>query len=182
MKRNIPTIRLFRLQIVRILAIALPALLLVGCVQVSVLDRTTTPADQTTSVALSAREEHDVAILAVEFDPPLDALQTSSESGQVTLRVAVENKGYRKEGEVQVVVRLLLNQTGELLQKDAQTVSTLAPGEIRVLQFKGLVPSFDRASYRDSLRYRLEVTADPVSGEVRQADNYKSYEIRVAGK
>lgn len=178
MNRDVPEIRNFGTRIVRILAIALPVLLLVGCAQISVLDRTATPEDRNMTVALSAREEHDVAILAVEFDPPLDALQTAPATGQVTLRVAVENKGYRKESELQVVVRLVASQTDELLQKESQIVDSLAPGEIRVLQFVGVIPSFDGVSHR----YRLEVAAAPVSGESRLVNNYKNYEIRIAGQ
>lgn len=160
----------------RALAIALPALLLAGCVQVSVLDRTASPEDQVLAAALNTREEHDVAILAVEFDPPLDALQAVTDASQVTLRVAVENKGYRKETEVQVVVRLLASQTDELLQSETQTLSSLSPGEIQVLQFRGVLSS------PGGVRYRLEISADAVSGETRVLNNYKSYEIRITGR
>jgi hypothetical protein len=161
--------------IARILAVTLPALLLAGCVQVSVLDRTVTPEEQGLA-SLSAREEHDLAILAVEFDPPLDALQAIPDTGEVTLRVAVENKGYRKEADIQVTTRLSVSPTGELLQSETQDIESLAPGEIRILQFRGMLPS----PYYS--QYRLDFEASPVSGETRLADNQKDYEIRIAGR
>jgi hypothetical protein len=162
--------------ITRILAAALPVLILAGCVQVSVLDRTATPEEQSLAATLNTREEHDLAILAVEFDPPLDALQAVPDTGEIALRVAVENKGYRKEVGIKVTIRLLVNPTGVLIQEETQDVESLAPGEIRIVQFKGVLPSPHRS------QYRLEIGASPVSGETRWTNNYKDYEIRIAGR
>ncbi len=163
-----------------LLAIALltaVALLSAGCVQVSEIDSDPTP-DHRAAEALAnlvMGEEHDLSILAVEFDPPLNSLKSLPRDGKVTLRVAVENRGYRKESAIKVTAKVADDEAQDLVQQE-QKIESLAPGAIEIVQFSSLIPSPQES------HYRLEITVAGVTGEKLLTNNSKSYNIRVTEK
>jgi hypothetical protein len=115
--------------------------------------------------------EHDLAILAIDFDPPLDHTELWTQRGQVTLLIAVENRGLSQEEGAMVSAELAdLHQTDTLLRQST-TLSGLAPGEIEVVRFGGI----SNLPYRRA--YRLEVGVSPCEGEWALGDNSKVYEL-----
>ena len=96
-----------RVALALLLALLLATPLLAGCVQVQVTDAgretvTPTPYGELTL----PREVRDLAILGIEFNPPLE-FQEVIAAGKVTLLVAVENRGLTVENGVVVEARLV---------------------------------------------------------------------------
>ena len=58
-----------------------------------------------TPVSTVTPQQHDLAIVAVDFDPPLDFAQIRNNGG-VTLLVAVENRGQSVETDVRITAQL----------------------------------------------------------------------------
>ncbi len=148
---------------------------LVGCVEVQVLD--TTPAASTpdafTSPLSVGKEEHNLAILAVDFDPPLDYQQLIIRRQSVTLLVAVENTGNSAEHNVTVQAQLSTPEDADLLLTQEANVASIAPGEIQVVRFARL----GRLPYHQI--YHLGVTVVPVYGENVLSDNQKAFDIQI---
>ncbi|NLS75849.1 MAG: hypothetical protein GXY76_01175 [Chloroflexi bacterium] len=158
-----------------LLACTLALLLLasVGCVQVSeIVGEPATDKRAAALAGLVMGEEHDLSILAVEFDPPLNSLKSLPKDGQVTLRVAVENRGYRKEADIKVTAKLSGDEAKDSVQQE-QKVESLAPGAIEIVQFSSLIPS------PQGSHYRLEIGLAAVAGEKQLTNNNKSYDIRI---
>jgi hypothetical protein len=119
--------------------------------------------------------EHAIAIIGVDFDPPLDYGQLAANSG-VSLLVAVHNEGLSPESDIRVKARLLdpAAQSGEReLLNEIVSVKMLVPGELRVVRFSQVSALPERA------RYELEVQVEPVPGETDTTDNFRTYEIAV---
>jgi len=155
-----------------VVAIALLAMsLLSGCVQIEVLDLRRSEAVPTL-IPIPAAGEHDLALLALNFEPPLDEEAIPS-SEEVTLLVAVENMGVWKETNVRVEARLSSYDGKEVLLDRTGYIDVIAPGEIKVVRLRSPV----RIPYRPV--YLLEVQVSPVEREVHSANNHKSYEIRI---
>lgn len=176
---KLPTSGLFptkRRQVTVLVVLAL-ALASAGCIQIQVIDRTPQSTDLVTEAESDEVEEHDLAVLAVDFDPPLeyDEIMAQRDRGEgITLLVAVENTGSSAEHDVTVEVRLSKIEDRDqvvLLRKEG-TISEIAPGEIKIVHFKDTDIPF-------SYRYSLWVHVVPVSGETRQSDNEKSYELLI---
>ncbi len=153
------------------------ALVSAGCIQIQVIDRTPQSTDLTAEAEGDELEEHDLAVLAVDFDPPLeyDEIMAQRDRGEgITLLVAVENTGSSTEHDVTVEVRLskIKDQDQVVLLSKEGTISEIAPGEIKIVHFKDTDIPF-------SYRYSLWVHVVPVSGETRQSDNQKSYELLI---
>jgi len=127
------------------------------------------------AVATVAPCAHELAVLAVDFDPPLNSTRILS-GGGVTLLVAVENRGLSEEKEVSVSARLLApnDQTGPReLASETVYVKSLAAGEVRVVRFNQVSQLPQHESYQ------LVVQIKPVAGETDTADNVRSYDIVV---
>ena len=128
-------------------------------------------------LATVAPDEREVAIMGVDFDPPLDAAQIMSNGG-VTLLVAIENQGRVAEPVVRVSARLFDPQDtstpGELVN-EAITIRSLAPGEVRVVRFTQVTELPLRS------RYKLIVEVVPVAGERDHDNNVRIYDIIVHG-
>jgi hypothetical protein len=120
-------------------------------------------------------QAHAVAIIGVDFDPPLDYSQIISNDG-VTLLVAVENQGQATETGVELKVRLLdtANQVSprELLNETV-VIRSLAPREVRVVRFNQVTDLPVRE------RYKLAAELTPVQGERELSDNTRSFDILV---
>ncbi len=116
---------------------------------------------------------HDLGILGVEFDPPLDLAQILSRGG-VRLVVAIENRGLMPQSDVRVTARLVDPGDGSnprVLFDESVSVSRLEAGELRTVGFPQ-VSELPRLEV-----YRLEVYVEPVPGEADTADNTRSFEI-----
>lgn len=120
--------------------------------------------------------EHQLGIVAVDFDPSLDSVRIAPGDG-VTLMVAVENQGQSDESSVYVTARLLDPgaETGasELLNETV-VLTELLSGQLQVVRFPQ-VSAFPLLN-----RYRLEVVLEPVAGETETRDNFRTYEITVS--
>lgn len=113
----------------------------------------------------------DVAVTAVDFEPPLKPNADLS-SGDISLLVAVENKGDRRERDIRAVAQILGNED-EILYYDARVVDSLAAGEGRVVRFSVLSGLPLRSSYI------IKVWAIGVPGETRLENNAKTYRVQI---
>jgi hypothetical protein len=122
-----------------------------------------------------APDERGIAIMGVDFDPPLEAGQLLA-TGGVTLLVAIENQGQVAEPSVRVTARLFdpdaSARAGDLANETV-TVKSLNPRELRVVRFTQVTELPIRE------RYKLTVEVMPVSGERERGDNLKTYDIIV---
>lgn len=156
-----------------LLAAMLCSLSLSGCKGVEIMEQVPAPLTEAPVAEGSRPAEHDVAILAIDFDPPLDRRDLWPERGQVTLLIAVENRGLSQEEEVRVSAELGDLHQSEILLRQSTTLGGLAPGEVQVVRFSGI----SNVPYRSA--YRLEVSVSPVDGEWALANNAKIYELTI---
>lgn len=155
-----------------IVAIALLAMLLLsGCVQIEVLDLKRSEVVPTLIPSPPAGE-HDLALLAFNFEPSLEE-ESISGSEEVSLLVAVENMGIWTETNVRVKARLSSYEGKEVLLERDGYIDVIAPGEIKVVRLRSPV----HIPYRPV--YLLEVHVSPVEREVHSGNNHKIYEIRI---
>ena len=161
-------------QVASFIALALATVVLSGCIQVEVIDRAPTVLEAVPSSDARVAE-HDIAILAVDFDPPLEYEEIMARRNRgegITLLVAAENTGASTERNVAVQVELLQKE-GELpfLHKEGH-IDVIAPGEVKIVQFKDTDIPF-------SYTYLLRVAVSPVPGETLLSDNRKSYDLLI---
>jgi hypothetical protein len=122
----------------------------------------------------AALDERNLAIMGVDFDPPLEAGQILTGSG-ITLLVALENQGRQTEPAALVTAHLYdpdsvarADLAGETI-----TVRSLAPGELRVVRFTQVNDLPVRT------HYKLAVEVAPLPGERQVDDNVRTYDIIV---
>jgi hypothetical protein len=152
----------------------LTSLSLAGCAGVEIVDRA--PASLATlslSKARTSVDEHDLAVLAIDFDPPLEYEQIMVKGEQATLLVAVENIGLQTEADVKIKARLSAYEDDTPILEKTCHIDTIAPGQIKIARFKDI----SRIPYRQA--YRLKVWVLPVLGEIGMANNQKSYDLYV---
>lgn len=168
-----PNLAELRLVAVR-LATMVCSLSLAGCsgYGMDIMEQVPAPLTEAPAAA-SVPAEHDLAILAIDFNPPLDQGDLSSEMGQVTLLIAVENRGLTQEKRVSVSAELSDARRSETLLRQSTTLTSLAPGEVQVVRFSGI----SNVPYRKT--YQLEVRVSPVEGEWAWANNAKIYELTI---
>jgi hypothetical protein len=156
--------------------LALAMVALSGCIRVEVVDRSPSVTTASPAAQEETALEHDLAVLAVDFDPPLEydevvALKARGEG--ITLLVAVENTGTSAEQSVMVKVTLSGNDSkAPFLQKEG-VIESIAPGEIKIVQFRDTEIPF-------SYTYQLGVQVVPVAGESRVTDNQKRYDLLIS--
>lgn len=156
-------------------AISLLMLLAAACqlIEGPLQGKPTTRSLESAPIALGAPASGpDVAVTAVDFDPPLKP-NANLASGDISLLVAVENKGDRREKDVQVVAQIL-GKEDELLYSDAQVADSLVAGEGRVVRFSRLSGLPLRSSYT------INVWVVPVAGEERLENNAKTYRVQIS--
>lgn len=162
-----------RLRVALLLSLLLSGLL-AGCSQIQIESR---PLDLLTSAeqsALAKPSEHDLAILAIDFDPPLDTIASIRDLDGVNLIIAVENSGLATERDLTVRAELRLdNRDPAPVLVRLTTIDEIAPGEIRVVRLRGLSEIPIRSEYW------LKVRALPVVGESSVADNQRIYRLRL---
>ncbi len=145
-----------------------------GCIKIQVVDRTPAAPASHTDSEKSKVEEHGMAVLAVDFDPPLeyDKIMERRKRGEgITLLVAVENTGIRAEQNITVQVQLSKEDEKPFLEKQG-VIDAIAPGEIKLFHFKDTDIPF-------SYEYHLSVHVLPVPGETRLLDNQKNYDLLI---
>lgn len=148
---------------------------LAACAEVEVVDKTPvagTP-DLFASPLTPEYRKHDLAVLAVEFDPPLSYQRLIIRQQAVALLVVVENTGTETERNATVRAQLTsLDDPGFALAHDA-SVESIAPGEVQIVRFNRL----GEIPYHQS--YHLEVSVEPVEGELDLSDNRKAFDIQI---
>lgn len=148
---------------------------LAACAEVEVVDKTpvaSTP-DTFTSPLPVDSGQHNLAILAVDFDPPLTYQQLIVRRQSVALLVAIENTGTDTERDVTVRAQLSTPENPDFLLTQGASLASVAPGEIQVVRFARL----GEIPYHQT--YYLEVAVDPVDGEVDLNDNRKAFDIQI---
>jgi hypothetical protein len=156
-------------------ALVLILFALVGCADVQVVD--TNPAVQApealTSPLTQATRESNLAVLALDFDPPLNYRQLILRRQSVALLVVIENTGDSSERKVTVRAQLSSAEDPDFLLTQEAGVSSIAPGEIKIVRFSrlGEIPIHHS--------YHLEVMVDPADGEKDLADNRKAFDIQI---
>jgi len=124
-----------------------------------------------TPVSTVTPQQHDLAIVAVDFDPPLDFAQIRNNGG-VTLLVAVENRGQSAEADVRITAQLQdPNDQLRELSSEAVMLGQLNAGALRMVRFTQV----SDLPLRE--RYRLVVSVEAVAGETDIANNSRSYDI-----
>jgi hypothetical protein len=157
-----------------LLALVVVPILLPGCVQINIVDRTPTITLPTAELdSFANADKHDLAVLAIDFDPPLEYEQIMASREGITLLVAVENSGGNSEDNVTVQVELATDEGQTIVLKDESLIPAIAPGEIKIARFKSLgdIP------YRTA--YQLKVWVAPVTGEALITNNQKSYDLYI---
>jgi hypothetical protein len=165
--------RLRRAPLAMLLALLVAGPLLAGCVQVQVTDERADAATPTPyGVLASPPQDDDLAILGIEFNPPLRFEEVLA-AGKLAMLVAVENRGSFTEGPVSVEAVLVgLTDADKILDRTAQ-LDSIAPGEVKLVRFENL----SLIPYRPSFTMTVSVRAVP--GETRIADNERTYRFQV---
>ena len=146
-----------------------------GCINIQLIDRTPSTIEPTPSIPEHDIEEHNLAVLAVDFDPPLnyeDIVARRNTGEGITLLVAVENTGATAERDVSVEVTLSKEEGNTLFLHKEGSIDAIAPGEIKLVHFKDTEIPF-------SYEYQLRVHVAAVDGETRVTDNVKSYDLLI---
>lgn len=156
------------------LIMMLTFLSLAGCAEVKIVDRAPGSLDTLSlSKIRTPVDEHDLAVLAIDFAPPLEYEQIVLKGEQATLLVAVENIGLQTATDVKVKARLSAYDGDIPILEKTSYIDTIAPGQIKIARFKDI----SRVPYRQA--YRLQVWVLPAPGEVGMANNQRSYDLFV---
>ena len=164
-----------RPQVAAFIALALAASVLSGCIKIQVIDRAPAASRATAVIDEVLFEEHDLAVLAVDFDPSLEyekIIARRSRGEGITLLVAIENTGLQTEQSVAVQIELSRDGTETAFLQKEGSIETIAPGEIKIVHFEDAEIPF-------SYQYLLKVYVEPVPGETQLDDNYKSYDLLI---
>jgi len=146
-----------------------------GCVNVQVVDRSVSAPNSVLGAKQNFAEEHDLSVLAVDFDPPLnyeEIMACKSRGEGITLLVAIENTGVSSEQNVLVQASLSELSSGTIYVEKRGTIETIAPGEIKIVHLRDTDIPF-------SFEYSLAVSVVPVEGETRLEDNFKTYDLLI---
>ena len=157
------------------MTLTLATIALSGCIQIQIVDRTPVAPQPTTDSTKHQIAEHDLAVLAVDFDPPLEyekIIERKSRGEGITLLVAVENTGINTEQNINVQIKLSKDQEKTAFLEKQGIIPAISPGEIKIIHFKDTDIPF-------SYEYHLNVTVLPVAGETQLLDNQKNYDLLV---
>jgi hypothetical protein len=160
--------------IATLVVLALVTICAGGCINIQIIDRTPSTINST-PLAEEQEKEHNLAVLAVDFDPPLEyeEIVARKERGEgITLLVAVENTGAMTEQAVSVEVELSKDDGKTLFLHKQGLIDAIAPGEIKLVHFEDTEIPF-------SYEYRLLVRVVPVDAETCLVDNEKTYDLLI---
>lgn len=155
------------------LVVGLVVLSLTGCIRVEVVDHQEEIEKETPSPSRLAPDEHDLAILAVDFEPQLDYDQIVNNPDGITLLIAVENTGISTESDVLVEVQLSCDEGRTIIVERSAEIASIAAGETQVVRFAQI----PRPPYRPI--YQLSVQAVAVLGETNLVNNSRVYDISI---
>jgi hypothetical protein len=146
-----------------------------GCSDVEVVDTTPDAGSATPFVSPLTFDasRHDLAILGLDFDPPLDYQQLFLRKQSVALLVVIENAGTATERDLLVEAQLTTPEDQNLALNQQASVTSIAPGEIQIVQFDPLTKIPYHATFY------LEVSIVPVEGESDTTNNHKALEIQI---
>jgi hypothetical protein len=116
---------------------------------------------------------HDLAVISLDFDPPLRLLQIDRSTSDVALLAAVDNKGESAEKQVVVIATLRSQEENEVLTQRRAVVEHLSAGQATIVRFDG----FARIPRRSG--YVLTVSVEAVAGEVDIANNTKTVPLQL---
>jgi hypothetical protein len=122
------------------------------------------PGSATGVVAEAAGPRHDLAVISLDFDPPLRVLQIERVASDLSLLVAVDNKGTFTERQVAIVAELR-SQDDELLVRQRKVVDSIAPGQAAVVKVTG----FGKIPARPG--YVVAARVESVAGESNVDNN-----------
>jgi hypothetical protein len=112
-----------------------------------------------------AGERHDLALVSLAFDPPLQTITSIAEARQAQLVAAVDNRGTQREERVVVTAVLRTVNDGAVKGVQTTTIDRLAPGEVRVVYF-GSIENIPQADH-----YAITVQIVPAVGETNVDNN-----------
>lgn len=118
---------------------------------------------------------YDVAVSAIDFDPPLKQETLAGFNKSVKLLAAVENKGTMPLTNLSVEARIT-SQRGEFSANDRVRLEKVAPGETRVVEFGGMVPT---TTLPRSPSYKIRVTVDSPQLGPNVRSNVREVIVRV---
>lgn len=146
-----------------------------GCAEVQVVDTTPAAGSPDTLVSPLAVDpgRHDLAVLGLDFDPPLDYQQLILRQQSIALLVVIENAGTATERDLAIKARLTTPEDEDLVLTRQATVSSIAPGEIQIVRFERLA----KIPYHTV--FQLDVSIVPVDGESDTSNNHKAFEIQI---
>jgi len=147
-----------------------------GCGSISVADNTptsSTPAlSSEVSDSLATGPSHDLAIMGVDFDPPLDVDRIANHE-PITLVVGVSNQGNRRETNVRLTADLWSVDRSQHLLHSEQTMGSIAAGNVVPVRLVNTrTPPFLTV-------YHLSVDIVPVDGESNTQNNSRQLDILV---
>jgi hypothetical protein len=153
-----------------LLSVASLVLVLTGCVQVDVVDRS----DATSEELIPAHPmAHDLTATSIVFEPPLDEIGRSVLRQGVDLFVEVENNGLHDETGVIVQVTLETEDQTAPLAHQETVLARIAPGETEMAHFR-LTELVDLYPH-----YTLHVAVVPCAGETFLQDNQRTFDLYV---
>ncbi|HEX2988144.1 MAG TPA: hypothetical protein VHS06_08240 [Chloroflexota bacterium] len=141
-----------------LLALSALALILSGC-ELVVVESSGVRGDaqrNAMSTAVADLPDYDIAVSAIDFDPPLKQQTIPTTQKGLKLLAAIENKGTMPLNQLVVEARLS-SQKGEFSAQDKVQVDRLSPGETRVVEFAGVAPA---QMLPRSPAYRIKVTVE----------------------
>lgn len=103
---------------------------------------------------------HDVAVLSVDFDPPLGSVAGSGR--QRALLAVVDNRGTESQAKLLVEAEVVRTSDGVALGKLVEPITTLTPGEVRVVRFERIGQS---AKVEPSQQTTVVVRVRPTTGD-----------------
>ena len=163
-------LQLRRLTLISIIAI----LSLTGCFEVEVIDHQEKANADTATSSPTTPDEHDLAILAVDFGPQLEDYEDLlSNPDGITLLIAIENTGLSTESDVLIEAQLSADEGETILVERSAEAASIAPGETQVIRFTQ-IPC---PPYRPA--YQLSVQVIAVSGETDLANNSRIYDLHL---
>ena len=125
------------------------------------------------SVAAPGGNWHDLALMSLDFDPPLKPGEVMRVNRPPALLVAVDNRGNQTEGPVVLQLTITGTDDNDVVSTAKQTVPSLAQGEARVVRFDPATSLPMRSAYT------MRVQVQPVPGEVNLADNVKEMRVQI---
>lgn len=127
------------------------------------------------STAVADLPDYDVAVSAIDFDPPLKRETLLNTQKGVKLLAAVENKGTMPLTLLMVEARVT-SQKGEFSVQDRVPVDRLSPGETKVVEFESVAPV---QMLPKSPSYRVTVTVSSQQSNVTLRTASREVIVRV---